>query len=458
MERRWLKYISFGSLVAITATLVAATVIEKAKGTSFAMENIYRSPLFIILWAILAASALSYIIRRKERLQLFVLHASLAVILSGGLLSLTTARRGELILAKGAPPSSMFATAEGKLTRFPFKMTFEGAETLYDKDNTPTDHIVRINVEYSEGDTETITASMNRPLKREGYTFCIKSHSAEAVSLLASHDPAGTPVTYAGYIMFALSFMMLFTENRSGFRHLLKQLRKEETEEYKTVTGISGWNIALAAILGIFICFRWYRTGLFPATNGAESLFVLACIMAVAGSRRGASHLSKPLFIAACTATCIAACNFEWEGDIQPILRTPLLGIHVSVIITAYALLGCMAINAIIALCVRDEEKRCRQALFGRLLLYPATMLLACGIFIGAVWANISWGRYWGWDPKEVWALITILLCSLAFHTRSIPLLASPRSFHIFCILLFSAMLFTYIGVNYFLGGMHAYI
>ncbi|MBO5921412.1 MAG: cytochrome c biogenesis protein CcsA, partial [Bacteroidaceae bacterium] len=90
-------------------------------------------------------------------------------------------------------------------------------------------------------------------------------------------------------------------------------------------------------------------------------------------------------------------------------------------------------------------------------LLYPATMLLATGIFIGAVWAYISWGRYWGWDPKEVWALVTLFACSFAFHTRSLPFMAKPLFFHIYCIAVFAIMLFTYFGVNYLLGGIHSY-
>ena len=95
--------------------------------------------------------------------------------------------------------------------------------------------------------------------------------------------------------------------------------------------------------------------------------------------------------------------------------------------------------------------------MLGRLLLYPATMLLAGGIFIGAVWANLSWGRYWGWDPKEVWALITLLVCSVGFHPHSLRFIARPVAFHIFCIVAFAAVLFTFFGVNYLLGGLHSY-
>ena len=455
MARRWLKHISFGSLIAITAALVAATILEKAKGTPFALEHIYRSPLFVTLWFVLAATALTYIIIKKERRTLFMLHASLAVILLGGLLSLTTARRGEVTLAKDAPPASMFTTAKGELIKVPFRMSLGKTDILYDKAGKPDDYIAEITIDGNE----SVTASMNKPLKKEGYTFCIKSRSTDAVSLLASHDPLGVPVTYAGYMLFTISFIMLFTEKKSGFNSILQQLKKggkDEEEKKRAHTGI--WRWIPFGILTAFIGLRWYKAGMFPITNGAESLFALAWAICAVVLNKRVAHLSKPLLATACIITVIATSNLDWENNIQPVLRTPLLGIHVSVIITAYALLGCTAINAIIALCGRNMERARRQALIGRLLLYPATMLLACGIFIGAVWANISWGRYWGWDPKEVWALITLLLCSLTFHTKSMPQLANLRKFHIFCLFLFTAMLFTYLGVNYFLGGMHAYM
>lgn len=91
------------------------------------------------------------------------------------------------------------------------------------------------------------------------------------------------------------------------------------------------------------------------------------------------------------------------------------------------------------------------------IILYPAIFLLAIGIFIGAVWANVSWGRYWGWDPKEVWALITMLVYALALHPRSLPWFHRTMFFHVFCITAFITVLITYFGVNFLLGGMHSY-
>ena len=98
-----------------------------------------------------------------------------------------------------------------------------------------------------------------------------------------------------------------------------------------------------------------------------------------------------------------------------------------------------------------------RLQVISRIILYPAVFLLAIGIFIGAVWANVSWGRYWGWDPKEVWALITMLVYALALHPASLPWFRRPVFFHVFSIIAFFSVLITYFGVNFLLGGMHSY-
>ena len=98
-----------------------------------------------------------------------------------------------------------------------------------------------------------------------------------------------------------------------------------------------------------------------------------------------------------------------------------------------------------------------QSAVAGRILLYPAVFLLTAGIFIGAVWANVSWGRYWGWDPKEVWALTTMLIYSTALHCKWLRCFCPPVFFHWFALLAFLSVLFTYFGVNYLFGGLHSY-
>ncbi|GHT07190.1 hypothetical protein AGMMS49525_16230 [Bacteroidia bacterium] len=121
----------------------------------------------------------------------------------------------------------------------------------------------------------------------------------------------------------------------------------------------------------------------------------------------------------------------------------------------AYTLFGFIFLNSLIAIVQKSRMEQ--QQTYSLICLYPALLFLGAGIFLGAVWANISWGRYWGWDPKEVWALITFLLYSLPIHQRHLSLFAKPLYFHCYCIVAFLSVLITYFGVNYFLGGMHSY-
>jgi len=150
-----------------------------------------------------------------------------------------------------------------------------------------------------------------------------------------------------------------------------------------------------------------------------------------------------------------------------PVLTSPLLTIHVAILMMAYALAGFMTMNSMIALFILLFAKKEtashtleyveRLKLLSELFLYPCTLLLGIGIFIGAVWANISWGRYWGWDPKEVWALISFIVYSLSFHRTSLKWFTSTFFFHSYLLFAFSSILMTYFGVNFFLGGMHSY-
>jgi len=143
-----------------------------------------------------------------------------------------------------------------------------------------------------------------------------------------------------------------------------------------------------------------------------------------------------------------------------PVLLSPWLSLHVSFIMMSYALFSFTVINAITALILNlynlKEEVAC-LTLISRLLLYPATFLLGLGIFIGAVWANESWNSYWMWDPKEVWALISFMIYTLAIHSKALKIMNKPIFFHIYMIFSFLTILMTYFGVNYFLGGMHSY-
>lgn len=144
--------------------------------------------------------------------------------------------------------------------------------------------------------------------------------------------------------------------------------------------------------------------------------------------------------------------------QLMPVLRSPFFSLHISTIITAYALLIGIAVVGIIALIrPKDLPRLERMKSLSTAMLYPAVALLAAGIFIGAIWANVSWGNYWSWDPKEVWALITLLIYAAPLHERLLKTFQKPLFFHIYGIVAILSVVITYFGVNLLLGGVHAY-
>lgn len=144
--------------------------------------------------------------------------------------------------------------------------------------------------------------------------------------------------------------------------------------------------------------------------------------------------------------------------QLLPVLRSPFFSLHISTIVTAYVLLFAIMVVGVIAIIKpKDQARLERLKALSTAMLYPAVALLAIGIFIGAVWANVSWGNYWSWDPKEVWALITLLIYAAPLHEKMWKTFQKPRFFHIYGILAFLSVLITYFGVNLLLGGIHAY-
>ena len=223
---------------------------------------------------------------------------------------------------------------------------------------------------------------------------------------------------------------------------------------------------AVLLYLSVMIGLRWYISGYVPMSNGFETMqFMAWCSIALSLSLRKKFVMLLPFGFLLCGLTIMVAMMGEANPRItqlMPVLSSPLLSIHVAVIMVAYSLFAFMMLNGITAVIIsitdknKDEQIE-RLQIVSRLILYPAVFCLVIGIFVGAVWANISWGRYWGWDPKEVWALITMLVYSFAIHADSLTWFRRPMFYHIFSIIAFLSVLITYFGVNFILGGMHSY-
>jgi ABC-type transport system involved in cytochrome c biogenesis permease subunit len=215
--------------------------------------------------------------------------------------------------------------------------------------------------------------------------------------------------------------------------------------------------VALYLLLSVSL--RGYVSGHLPMANGFETMQLMGlCSAALTLMLCRRTRLMLPFGWMLTGLTLLVSMLGQSNPAVTPlvpVLASPLLCLHVVIIMLAYTLLAFIMCLGVTALILGDA--RCELQLFSRVLLYPALFLLAGGIFVGAIWANVSWGRYWGWDPKEVWALITLLLYSLALHRQSLPAFRRPVFYHAFMVVAFLAVLMTYFGVNFMLGGMHSY-
>jgi cytochrome c-type biogenesis protein CcsB len=216
---------------------------------------------------------------------------------------------------------------------------------------------------------------------------------------------------------------------------------------------------------------RWYIAGHAPMSNGYESMIFISWATLLAGfifSRRSSFALSATAVLASMTLMVAHLSFMDPEiTNLVPVLKSYWLTLHVSVITGSYGFLGLGAILGLITLILlslSNDKNRERIAntvdeltVINFKTLTLGLYFLTIGTFLGAVWANESWGRYWGWDPKETWSLITIIIYSIVIHSRRIPGMKDIFTFNLISLFAFSSVLMTYFGVNYYLSGMHSY-
>ena len=220
-------------------------------------------------------------------------------------------------------------------------------------------------------------------------------------------------------------------------------------------------------LLTFVLALRWIISGTIPLGNGYETTLAVAWMaqlfVLIFTSTQSAGHNGLTLLMFAfgflISGFFLLVSHISLMdpaiGPLMPVLNSPLLSIHVSFMMMSYAFLAITFFCGLAAL-IRPRTAEALQVI-SRVFLYPAIVTLGIGIFLGAIWANISWGSYWSWDPKETWALITFMLYAIALHTQSLPRLARPRAYHIYMVFCFLSILMTYFGVNYLLSGMHSY-
>lgn len=370
------------------AVLVVATFVEASKGSASAYSMVYGTWWFRLLWGVLAAAGMAWCVRQKlwQRPVVALLHVSFIIILVGALTTALTSTRGQLQLWEGEQ-TEMFLT-----------------------DDQP--------------------AHQGRGHRVAHMDFALRLDSFRVDRYADTGEPSG----YRSHVT-VIDRDGTQTSHVISMNHILRHHRLRYYQAGYTPDGHGTILSVVHDPYGIGITYAGY------------ALLFLSCVLLLFGGlpKRALGSLGVAAFVA-----ILYALQWTTDAHLLPVLRSPLLGLHVGVIITAYVLFLMLSLAPFF-------PKRQEWTLVIDRMHRIALLLLVVGIFLGAVWANISWGTYWSWDPKEVWALITMFVYSLPLHRRSLPWFADDRHRRLYLSAAFLCVLITYFGVNFFLGGMHSY-
>tara|TARA_B100000941_G_scaffold11539_1_gene7156 strand:+ start:175 stop:966 length:792 start_codon:yes stop_codon:yes gene_type:complete len=216
---------------------------------------------------------------------------------------------------------------------------------------------------------------------------------------------------------------------------------------------------------------RWFISGHAPWGDAYESMIYVAWATMGVGllfARKSDLTVASTAFV---SSMILMIAHWNWMdpsiANLVPVLDSYWLMIHVSVIVGSYGpfalgmILGIVSLILMIFLTKKNKEiiklKLKELTIINELSLIVGLIMLTIGNFLGGMWANESWGRYWGWDPKETWALISILLYAFVLHMRLIPKLRGNWLFNLMSIVAFASIMMTYFGVNFYLVGLHSY-
>ena len=233
--------------------------------------------------------------------------------------------------------------------------------------------------------------------------------------------------------------------------------------------------IALVVVGFVFQTFglaiRWYISGHAPWSNGYESMIYIGWITLLAGLIFASGSKMTIAATTILSSIILMVAHLSWMDpevtNLVPVLKSYWLTIHVSVITASYGFLALCAILGLMNLmlmilktrrnAVKMDSKIGELTAINERSMMIGLYLLTIGTFLGGVWANESWGRYWGWDPKETWALVSVLVYSFIAHMHYMPGLKSRFAFNFSALISLGVILMTYFGVNYYLSGLHSY-
>lgn len=290
-------------------------------------------------------------------------------------------------------------------------------------------------------------------------------------SVLPKAEKIEAEIQYNKYDIFKKLFSWYLYAGTLLFVVLLFQIFKERRLVQYLVNFLSYTIYFLFALHTLGLVARWYISGHAPWSDAYESMIYVAWATQIFGiifGRRNALSLAATTFI---TSMILMIAHWNWMdpaiANLQPVLDSYWLMIHVAVIVGSYgpfALGMIIGIVVLLLMLLTSKKNKSRLQLqikeltiINELSLTVGLVMLTIGNFLGGMWANESWGRYWGWDPKETWALISIMVYAFVIHMRLIPGMRSSWLFNIMSIVAFASILMTYFGVNFYLVGLHSY-
>ncbi|MBU2940582.1 cytochrome c biogenesis protein CcsA [Lacinutrix sp. C3R15] len=261
----------------------------------------------------------------------------------------------------------------------------------------------------------------------------------------------------AGFLMFVFLITQILNSNKKGIDIAVK---------------ISKWLIiALFIAHTIGLITRWYISGHAPWSDTYETMLYVAWSAMLFGlyfGRKSDLTIASTAFVA---SIILFFAHQNWLdpaiANLQPVLNSYWLMIHVSIIVASYGpfvlgmILGIVSLILMIATTDKNKDKMLLNikelTIINEMALTVGLIMLTIGNFLGGMWANESWGRYWGWDPKETWALISIMVYAFVIHMRLVPGLRGRFGFNLMSIIAFASIMMTYFGVNFYLAGLHSY-
>ena len=459
----------FLSLILLVVLLAVGSVVEHYSYTAAAREWVYVAPWTLGLWVVAVVSGLWQVWKRRRQLLCtgVLLHVAFVVMLSGALLTHAFSIEGRLEVHASAEAVDGFIhyddEGRARVVHFPFAVQMDScAVLLHPNSARPKDYQANLRV-IANDHSYIYKVQMNQPLRRAGWRFYLMNLSGQRASFSVVHDPWVIAVTYLGYALFLLAMVAVLCKREGRFRTLCSQFRKVATTKPPQIPEIALLVLLCVAAVSV-LAYRGICGGYFPASNGHETLLWLAVIV-MASALTVARRISGSVRMGWLLGSVVFGVAWmfvpkESPQSLQPVLNSPLLALHVLLVVVGYACILLACLMSALALCRKQEaDREASNTLVDRihLLLYLSVSFLGAGILLGAVWANLSWGTYWSWDPKETWALITWMLYALPLHTHSVSLFQRPRFLTAYLLIAFLAVLMTYFGVNYLLGGMHSY-